>query len=66
MYKRTNIKLDVELLKAAMEITQLVTIKDVVHYSLMELIKSGKRKAILDLKGKVKWEGNLDEMRSHE
>lgn len=49
-----------------MEITQLVTIKDVVHYSLLEAVKSGKRKATLDLKGKVKWEGNLVEMRSHE
>jgi len=66
MYKRTNIELDVELVKKAMEISHIGTIKDVVHYSLTELIKLNKRRAILNLKGKVKWEGNLNELRSHE
>ncbi len=66
MYKRTNIELDVDLVTRAMEVSQISTIREVVHHSLRELIKSDKRKDILKLKGKIKWEGNLNEMRSHE
>ena len=64
MHKRTNIELDQDLVKKAMELTHKSTIKDVVHYSLQEVIKMNKRKEMLKLKGKVKWEGNLDDMRS--
>ena len=66
MHKRTNIELDVDLIKKAMELTNLTTIKDVVHHSLQEVIKSNTRKKMLSLRGKVKWQGDLDEMRSIE
>jgi Arc/MetJ family transcription regulator len=66
MHKRTNIELDIELVKKAMEVSHISTIREVVHHSLRELIKLNKRKDILNLKGKVKWEGDLSEMRSHE
>ena len=66
MYKRTNIELDVDLVKKAMEISHITTIREVVHFSLRELIKLSKRKEILNLKGKIDWEGNLTEMRNHE
>jgi len=64
MHKRTNIELDVDLVNKAMEITHLNTIKDVVHHSLREVIKLNKRKELLKFKGKVNWEGDLNEMRS--
>lgn len=64
MHKRTNIEIDTELIKEAMKLTELKTIKDVVHHSLRELIKLKKRKKILKLKGKVNWEGDLNDMRS--
>ena len=64
MYKRTNIELDIDLVRKAMEITKLNTIKDVVHHSLTEIIKMNKRKRMLKLKGKINWEGDLNEMRS--
>lgn len=66
MYKRTNIELDVDLVKEAMEITKIDTIREVVHQSLRELIRLNKRRGILKLKGNVKWEGNLTEMRTNE
>ena len=66
MYKRTNIELDVDLVKEAMEITNIATIREVVHQSLRELIRLNKRRGILKLKGKVKWEGDLAEMRTNE
>lgn len=64
MHKRTNIELDTDLIKEAMKITKLKTIKDVVHHSLKEIVRSGKRKKLLELKGKVIWEGDLEQMRS--
>ncbi len=64
MHKRTNIEIDIDLIKEAMQLTELRTIKDVVHHSLRELIKVEKRKKLLKLKGKVSWEGDLDQMRS--
>lgn len=64
MQKRTNIELDTDLIKKAMELTQLSTIKDVVHHALEEVIRMSKRKKMLELKGKIDWEGNLDDMRS--
>ncbi len=64
MHKRTNIEIDIDLIKEAMQLTELRTIKDVVHHSLRELIKLEKRKKLLKLKGKVNWEGDLNEMRS--
>lgn len=64
MYKRTNIELDIDLIKEAMKLTNRKTIKDVVHYSLTEIIKLNKRKDILKYKGKINWEGDLNQMRS--
>ena len=64
MHKRTNIELDVDLVNKAMEVTHLNTIKDVVHHSLKEVIRLNKRKELLKFKGKVNWEGDLNEMRS--
>jgi Arc/MetJ family transcription regulator len=64
MHKRTNIELDVDLLKKAMELTHLSTIKEVVNYSLREVIRINKRRELLKFKGKVDWEGNLDQMRT--
>ncbi len=63
MQKRTNIELDSDLLQKAMEATHLSTIKDVVHHALREVIKAHKRKSLLALKGKVDWQGDLDQMR---
>lgn len=56
--------MDVNLISEAMELTEIKTIKEVVHHSLRELIRMEKRKKLLGLKGKVGWKGNLDEMRS--
>lgn len=66
MYKRTNIELDVDLVRKAMEVSNINTIKEVVNHSLRELINLNKRKNLLNLKGAIKWEGNLNEMRSNE
>ncbi|MBI5875965.1 MAG: type II toxin-antitoxin system VapB family antitoxin [Deltaproteobacteria bacterium] len=46
-----------------MRLTRMKTKKEVVNYAVEELVKKLRRKKILELEGKVRWEGNLDEMR---
>lgn len=60
---RTNIELDQELVNEAMKLTHLKTKKELVNYALKELVRKVKRKNLLSLEGKVKWEGNLYDMR---
>lgn len=60
---RTNLDIDDKLMNSAMDITRIKTKKGVVEYALKELIDLHKRRSLLKLKGKLKWSGNLDEMR---
>ncbi|PJF37941.1 MAG: DUF2191 domain-containing protein [Phototrophicales bacterium] len=60
---RTNIVIDDELMAQALKATGLSTKKDVVEQGLKLLIKRQKQQAIRNLRGSVKWEGDLDEMR---
>jgi Arc/MetJ family transcription regulator len=57
---RTNIDLDDKLLAEGFELTRLSTKKELVNFALEDLVKKLKRRKILELEGKVKWEGNLD------
>jgi len=60
---RTNIELDEDLVTEAMKLANKKTKKEVVNYALGELVRRLKRKRILELEGKVKWQGDLDGMR---
>ena len=60
---RTNIELDDHIVEEAMKLTRIRTKKDLVNYALEELVKKHRRKKILALEGKVKWKGNLNDMR---
>ena len=44
-------------------LTGFKTKKELVNHALSELIRKKNQKQILDLKGKIKWEGDLNEMR---
>ena len=37
--------------------------RELVQLALKELLRSAKRKEILELRGKVKWKGDLEELR---
>jgi Arc/MetJ family transcription regulator len=63
---RTNIVIDDDLMAQALIATGLETKKDVVEQGLKLLIKRSKQQSIRSLRGKIKWEGNLDEMRNNE
>ena len=60
---RTNIEIDNELIREALCVSGLKTKRAAVEAGLRALIRLNKRKKILDLAGKVQWEGNLDESR---
>jgi Arc/MetJ family transcription regulator len=60
---RTNIVLDDELVEKGMKYTGIKTKKKLIDVALRELIGRKERKRILKLRGKLHWEGNLDEMR---
>jgi Arc/MetJ family transcription regulator len=51
------------LINDAMKITGLKTEKEVIELSLTTLINLKKQEKIKQFKGKLKWEGNLEEMR---
>lgn len=60
---RTNIDLDDGLVKEGLRVFECKTKKALIHLALKELLKTEKRKEILKLRGKLKWEGDLEEMR---
>ncbi len=61
---RTNIVIDDQLMSDALKVTGLTTKKEAVELGLKLLVKQNKQQAIRKLRGKLKWEGDLDEMRS--
>jgi len=60
---RTNIEIEDELIREALRVSGLKTKRAAVEAGLRALIRLNKRRKILDLAGKVQWEGNLDESR---
>ncbi len=63
-FVRTNIVLDSKLVEAGLKATGLKTRRELVDFALRELLRHERQKELLQLKGKVKWEGDLDEMRA--
>lgn len=60
---RTNIVIDDDLMTNALKTTGLKTKKEAVEQGLRLLIRRGEQQAIRELRGKVTWEGDLDELR---
>ena len=60
---RTNIVIDNQLMSDALKATGLNTKKEAVELGLKMLVRLNKQQEIRKLRGKLKWEGDLDEMR---
>lgn len=60
---RTNIIIDDELMNEAMILSQLKTKKAVVETGLKLLVQIKKQERIKNLRGKLRWDGDLDAMR---
>lgn len=61
---RTSIDIDDKLIQEGLKITHLKTKKELVNFALQELIKREKRKRIMDLKGKLQFDIDLNQMRA--
>jgi Arc/MetJ family transcription regulator len=61
---RTNIELDDTLVKQAIKLSKLKTKREVVQEALKNYVASMKKRELLNLKGRVSWEGSLKDMRS--
>lgn len=61
---RTNIIIDDNLMADALKLTGLKTKREAVELGLKMLIKIKKQENIKSYRGKLRWEGDLDEMRT--
>lgn len=60
---RTTLNLDDEALASAMKVASGMTKTDVINEALREFARRRRLQKLLDFKGKVSWEGDLDELR---
>lgn len=61
---RTNIDINDELMKQAMEFSKLKTKKEIVEAALQEYIRKCAREELASLRGKIQWDENLEQMRT--
>ena len=62
---RTNIDIDDFLMNEAMELSGHKTKKETVEDALNLLIQIKRQEAIRQYRGKLKWEGELDDLRTN-
>ena len=60
---RTNIVLDDRLVREGLRRFKCRSKRELVHLALTELLKRSQRRDLLSIRGQVKWEGNLTELR---
>jgi Arc/MetJ family transcription regulator len=60
---RTNVVIDDDLMASALKISGIKTKKDAIEEGLRLLVRMKGQEKIRAFRGKLKWTGNLDEMR---
>jgi Arc/MetJ family transcription regulator len=60
---RTNIVIDDKLMEEALRISRIKTKKEAVEEGLKLLVQRKKQENIKNLRGKLKWRGDLEKMR---
>jgi len=63
---RTNVVIDDDLMDEALKVSRLKTKKDAVEEGLKLLVQRKKQENIKELRGKLHWKGNLEDMRTDE
>jgi len=61
---RTNVVIDDDLMKSALKQSGLKTKRAVIEEGLRLLVELGHQSNVREFRGKLKWSGNLDKMRS--
>lgn len=62
---RTHIELDEQLISQVILLGHYPSKKAAIHAALIELVNTLKRQQLLSLRGKINWQGNLDQLRSN-
>ena len=60
---RTNIVIDDELMKQVLKLSGLKTKREAVEQGLKTLVRLKQQEQIRKYRGKLNWEGDLDDMR---
>ena len=60
---RTTLNLDTEALTGALKVAPGKTKTDVINEALREYARRRRLQGFLELEGKIRWEGDLDELR---
>lgn len=60
---RTNVVLDDDLVEECLEATGLKTRRELIDYALREVLRRKDQRKLFELRGRVKWEGDLESMR---
>ena len=60
---RTNIEIDDDLMREALEVTGLPTKRSVVEEALRRLIMLKRQQDVRQLRGRLRWDADLDAMR---
>jgi Arc/MetJ family transcription regulator len=63
---RTNVVIDDQLMKDALELSGFRTKKAAIEAGLRLLIKFNRQEKVKKFRGKLKWTGDLDRMRTDE
>ena len=61
---RTNIVIDDKLMKETLRLTGLRTKREAVELGLRTIVRLRKQEEIRRFRGKLKWQGDLDAMRT--
>jgi len=61
---RTNIVIDDDLMSRVLKLTGLRTKREAVEMGLKVLLKLKKQENIRNFRGKLSWDGDLDDMRT--
>lgn len=61
---RTNIVIDDDLMEEALKVTGLGTKKEAVELGLKTLVRLKKQESIRKFRGKLRWDGDLDDQRT--
>ena len=61
---RTNIEIDDQLMKDTLRATGLKTKREAVELGLRTLLQLRRQAEVRKYRGRLRWEGNLDDMRT--
>jgi len=61
---RTNVVLDDELVRSALKLSGFKTKKKAIEEGLKLLVQLNRQKKVKSFRGKLKWAGNLNKMRT--